>query len=186
MKVITETPFLDRIIKKVFKVEGRSVYINSNVIRLLNDSKYNYFLKRHQNIEYINIELIPTHILNTIHLTDDEIHELLPGVRKEKAVKAKLASEEILADINLALRCSNRYHSNFYEIKDQRTVELKSRTLAVMSVVVRVIRETGDYQILYSVLKHLEVKTEIPLSSGKEFYKYARDVFDFGLSKLNQ
>lgn len=181
-----DNPFLDQIIKQTFKIMGRSIHINSDVIRLLGDTRYNYFLTKHQDNDYINIELIPTHIRNTINLTDDEIDELFPGVRKKNVWKAKLPADEIMEDIRHALQYSGRYHSNFYEIKDQNIVELKSRTLAVMSVVVRVIRETGDYQLLYTVLKRMEVSTEIPLKSGKEFYQYARDVFDFGLSKLNQ
>lgn len=179
-------PFLDHIIKKSFKIIGRSIHIHKDVIRLLGDSKHQYFLTKHLDSEYINIEFIPIHIRNTISLTDDEIDELFPGVIKRKGAPVKLPSDQILLDIKQALKYSNRYHSNFYDIEDQNTVELKSRTLAVMSVVVRVIRETGDYQLLYNVLKEMNVSTEIPLKSGKEFYQYARDVFDFGLSKLNQ
>jgi hypothetical protein len=186
MKATTDNPFVDQILQQSFKIEGRAIHVNSDVIRLLGDTRYNYFLTKHQDSDYINVELIPTHIRNTINLTDDEIDELFPGVRKRTFGKAKLPSDELRDDIERALRYSNRYHSNFYEIKDQNTVELKSRTLAVMSVVVRVIRESEDYQLLYSVLKAMDISTEIPLKSGKEFYQYARDVFDFGLSKLNQ
>ncbi|HMV09308.1 MAG TPA: hypothetical protein PKL56_16910 [Cyclobacteriaceae bacterium] len=185
MKTTTGISLLDHVIGQAFRIKGRAIEINCEIIRLFSNSRFNYFLQKHPNRDFINLELIPRSIRDELKLTDHDVDELFPGVRKKTITKAKLPFDEVRHDIELALQHSSRYHSNFFEIKDTATIELKARTLAVMSVVVRVIRETGDYQLLYSVLKTVDVRTEIPLGSGKEFYQYARDVFDFGLSKLN-
>lgn len=186
MKTSTGVAILDQIIGKAFKIEGRNIAISTETIKLFSISKYNYFLEKHPEKEYINLELIPSNIRQEMNLTDHTIDCLFPGVRKTVVTKLKLPKNQVRDDIALALRHSKRYHTNFFEIKDQAIVELKSRTLAVMSVVVRVIRETDDYQLLYDVIKGMNIHTEIPLNSGKEFYYYAKGVSDFGLSKLNQ
>lgn len=188
MKTTTGISLVDHVIGQAFRIEGRSIEVNCEIIRLFSNSRFNYFLQKHLDRDFINLELIPRSIRDELKLTDHDVDELFPGVRKKviTITKVKLPFDEVRDDIERALRHSNRYHSNFFEIKDTAIIELKARTLAVMSVVVRVIRETEDYQLLYSVLKTVDARTEIPLSSGKEFYQYAKDIFDFGLSKLNQ
>ncbi|MBL7840590.1 MAG: hypothetical protein JNJ75_10650 [Cyclobacteriaceae bacterium] len=186
MKTSTGISLLDYVLDQSFRIVGRSIEINCEIIKLFADSRFNYFLEKHVDRDFINLEHIPDRMRDELKLTDHDVDQLFPGVRKKVGVKVKLPFDEVRNDVARALQYSSTYHSNFFEIKDKATIELKSRTLAVMSVVVRVIRESGDYQLLYSVLKTLDVSTEIPLGSGKEFYQYARDVFDFGLSKLNQ
>lgn len=174
-----------------FVVNKNRIYIRRESLRFLLEATGHVLENNSTNSNsLLDINLLSKDIIKASEIDVNFLSDIfqiksqeLPQYRKigsnyERALKSELQKAVKVTSI--------KYRSNYYFLKAQVDVEKKAVTLAVMEVTIFFIKTYNNYAKPYSILKQMQIDSEIPLQSAKVFTKYCNQVIRYGISLLNQ